>query len=507
MLIKNEEDFKQQLLKSLQTNFTCKGMTYSEFEKSLKETGDYDINNYLKFTPYRSLKNAIKGFFSHIISFSGDDMSLISVEALADGNPDLIPIYSLQLRTEDKGKGKKKSRSSGRFQPVSNQTVVRKLSTSSNRVPSPVFEQYAAYGDEYDDHHRLRYEYEDDLPYTTHPSSDSHNASFYEEEYAPPLSSAHPGSESERLLLEFRETCNDPPRNLSSEIVSEGIRLAEEVFHYADQIRTKNAEDYMIMKPFYDLDSLYFNNVIMDIYRLLQDDRIPEPFHDVLMRLDRALYPKPGFDYLDVYNLINAIGEEFFICSGSIEDCMPIFIIESKKSSSEEDLDRRIDELITELPLNIQNGLYVLKVCTSPNYNLPYYVLFPTDDIDKILRNVENLKPVKQVYPKLLCLVKVRDALHRAVVITSEDFEDKGIQVELVDVGAVIRKPADELYEVEHENALNHPRMAIPAVINMNSLEPNLPGTDDFYKRYISIDNIPLAIQVQDTHVTFEVIH
>ena len=54
----------------------------------------------MHLTPYKSVKDAIKGFFSHIISFSGDDMKLVSVEALANGNEGLLHQFQLELRTE-----------------------------------------------------------------------------------------------------------------------------------------------------------------------------------------------------------------------------------------------------------------------------------------------------------------------------------------------------------------------------------------------------------------------
>ena len=239
------------------------------------------------------------------------------------------------------------------------------------------------------------------------------------------------------------------------------------------------------------------------IHKMLQD-HASEPFHKILNMLGRAIFPKPGFDFLDIYNLILAIGTNFFTCSQIILDNMPTLMIECNKQSSEEDLVERIKNLIVYFPL-IPDGKYNRRICTAPNYNFPYYILFPTDKIDDMLRNVTHFVPVKQVYPRLLCLVKFGNRLHRALVITSEDFENEGVQVELVDIGAVIRKRDSELYEIREENILVHPRMAVPAAINPTSLEPNLSEPDDLYRRYISARDIPLIITDKGDYVSFEV--
>ncbi|KAE9554327.1 hypothetical protein FO519_002437 [Halicephalobus sp. NKZ332] len=484
-------------------------MTYDQFEKSVVDTGDGSIKEYLHLTPYRNLKDAIQGFFPHIIIFSGNNMNVTSIEALANGNPDLLNLFSLQIRTDGNrrntaaknGKsGKKKAE-----KPVPNPpTPLRFANLSSTEAYNPPPELYdrdhfSQYRDNYmypdDDYNDLRNQYGRRF-------SDEREPSFYplrEDDFVPDeryTSSWPPGpdydsedqlnfvpeSESEMLLLDFIDGCTYPPLDPNS-----GGRGS---YEYSSQFRRDDIDKYMEKRPFYKSGHLYFYYVILDIYRLLQHYGLYLPFHSVLRELHRALIPKPGFDFLDVYNLILAIGEDFFILTTTDENCIPVLMIEVNQFSAEDDLQERMKKLLKELPLYMENGACEVQVCASSNYELPYYLLFPTNSVVEELKKVKKPKVVEKIYPRLLCLVQIEQSFHRASVITSENSEENGIKLELVDVGAMIRRPEGEIYMIENEQLLEIPRAAVPGLMEYDSLD--LSEFDELFQRKVTPKKVKL---------------
>lgn len=89
---------------------------------------------------------------------------------------------------------------------------------------------------------------------------------FYEEDYAPSLLADGLKSESERLILEFIESCNAPPPNPDSEIVKKGGTLAYDVYLHADKIDKADVGEFMGRKRFYSHWSPdYFYEVVVDV--------------------------------------------------------------------------------------------------------------------------------------------------------------------------------------------------------------------------------------------------